>query len=115
MRSMITKRNQSISSCYRLGEYTRGMCVVDNRETPTGLNEAGDLQSRDKLLKEIEHSEKSSSAEDTNNIFVLTATPGSEALVDAIFEHVWGVQRHKTWYTRLSEMFSRFVDTITKD
>lgn len=36
-------------------------------------------------------------AEGKNLIHVVTKTPGSNALVDAMFEHIWGRKRERDW------------------
>lgn len=103
-----------ISFRFRLGEYTRGMCVIDKREKPKTSSEIGDdLVSQGTCAKEIIHSEKSSYVEECTKILVITETPGRDALVEALFKHVWGVTRQKPWYTRVAKTLFHFLKTAT--
>ena len=102
--SSLATGTQTHSRNIRLGEYTRGMCVVDRRQLPTPEPPPGEADEQGKISAEREHMEKifSSIPNNKNEIFVITCTPGSDVLVQALFQHIWDAKRpHKPWYSRL--------------
>jgi len=111
---MFTFRCYSCST----GELTRGMCVVDRRTPPVEvppativtLSEIAEEKTKDNVhTGQQEVPEQQQAEQAKNRIYVITHTPGSDALVENMFEHIWGSVKKVKWYKRVQAAIKRLV------
>lgn len=84
------------------------MCVVDrrllygDRPPPADAAIPNEPRLQEKVNTGAQLVEAVGDTEETKNtVFVVTGTPGSDALVDAMFEHIWGRKRERAWYSSI--------------
>lgn len=85
------------------------MCVVDRRTLPENVSDLGEYEAQGKPTGDLTQLEKISEAEQKNMIYVVTGTPGSDALVGDMLRHIWGVKRQIAWYKRFITAFRKLV------
>lgn len=64
-----------------------------------------------KSTVEIQHTEKTIDgiSDNKNTIFVITGTPGSDVFVEALFQHIWGIKTHTSWYRSVAMTLRRVI------
>lgn len=91
------------------------MCVVDKRleygNTPPADSTAAPSSDResDKHKIQIQIEDSKAPLGNKNRIYVVVRSPGSEALVNVMFQHIWGARPVRNWYSQIKAALLRLV------